>query len=209
MARDLASSDRDGGLIVWGRQAMASASEVEHYREVEEMARRASTVVVGRILGPGPERVLHGDPGTGDVLTYPSTLIEVIDSLAGTRDTRPGDVLVLEGFVAPAEEGKGTVAVLFLRDKQDDEYGVRIPGVSDSEKGLYRLVSHQGVFIDRGDGVPINPIVEVTRLLDSFEDIPLDEFIFGDNLPDPRNNPIAAEMRNTTMLDLLTLLASA
>lgn len=202
----LADSSVDGGLILWGNQTMFGVVEVERYERLEDLAQRASTVVVGTVLGAGPSREVHGDPGTDDVVTYESTEIEVIEVLAGTREVRAGDRLIVESFRAPSKEGVGTVAVLFLRNKQDTNIGEPNPKALPGEAGIYRLISHQGVFIDRGDGVPVNPISEVMRLIESGDEVPLDEFVFGDNVPRAETQPIAAQARALTMDELLQLI---
>jgi len=201
----LVESSTEQALITWGRQALPGASEVEFYQSIDSMTQASSAVVVARIVGPGPTREVRGDEGTEDVLVYESTEIEVIEALGGTRPVNAGDSLWVEGFVGPTADAVGTVALYFLRRKGDNLQGERRPNALPGESDRWRLISSQGVIIDRGDGVPISPIREVLQLVELGAEIPLDEFIFREERPDPNLYPIAAELRDLTMLALLDL----
>ncbi len=131
--------------------------------------------------------------------------------LGGSRALRGGDRIRVEVFRPFGNDAAGSTAVLFVRSKQDDRQGRPNPKALASEVGLWRLVSHQGVYVDRGDGVPINPISEATRLVASSASrtVPLDEFVFGNNLPNPSEQPVAAQARKLTMDEFLRVVIDA
>lgn len=209
LANMLRQSSLEDGLILWGTQTVVAGWEVEQYTDFAEMASRASVVVVARVVGRGPDRHLEGDPGTDDKLTYSSTEIEVVESLAGDASIRAGDRLIVEHFAPSAAAGIDTVGLFFLRYKLHNRMGEEYEQARQEEAGLYRLISHQGVFIDRGDGVPIGPQIEVLRLLDSGLDMPLDEFVFDGPPPDPSEYQLAATARNMSMDELIALVRRA
>ena len=202
LAAIMAASDASAALEAWGYDPVPAATEVEWFSTLEEMTTRASLVVVGRIIGPGPQRQLHGDPGTGDSLVYGSYMVEVIAALGGTRDATPGDMLRVEGSGPQSEKAVDTVAILFLRLKSDDHQGRADPNALNAERGLYRLVSSQGVFIDRGDGVPVNPFKEAQLASMLGEGTPT-EVALGPNLHRHGMAPVAATVREMTVTELI------
>lgn len=202
-ASALRSTPLELSLAAWAEQTVLATSEGEQYDSVESMSRRASSVVVGKVLGPGPVRRLPR--GT----VYESLQVEVLDALAGTRSLEPGDHVRVEMPHAP-HEVKGRVAVFFLRCNQDDSDGNLNSDVPASEAGIFRLLGHQGVFVDRGDGVPINPITEALLLLTGDEDeVRLAEFVFIDNAPTRRDQPVAVQARRLTMEEFLRTVIAA
>ena len=56
-----------------------------------------------------------------------------------------------------------------------------------------------------------NPISEATRLVASgaSRTVPLDEFVFGDNLQNPSEQPVAAQARKLTMDEFLRVVIDA
>ena len=199
----LATSPLDGALSMWGFPPGAAVFEVEHYRHLEDMSRNASVVIVGQVVGPGPSRRIVGD-SPDDALVYQSVEVEVIERLADDPAVVRGDRLTVEQL-GLTDQGVGSVAVFFLRDKQHDSQGRPSPSARPDEVGVYRPVSHQGVFVDRGDGTPVGPMIEATRLSDSHLEMSLDEFIWTGPEPDPTGYPLAAQTRNLLMSDFLMI----
>ncbi|MDX1468227.1 MAG: hypothetical protein R3258_02695 [Acidimicrobiia bacterium] len=187
------------------------ATEAERFGSLDDIARDSSVAVLARVVSPGPSRVIAGDEGTEDVLVYESVIVEILDVMSGhmSEAHQIGDLLVLEQVGTPPEDAIGTTAVLFLRDKQD-MFG--FPSDAEprpEEEGLYRLVSSQGVFIDRGDGVAVNPIIEMVRFMRSGEPGTFTDFVFDDSISINQDTyPVAAVARQMTLTELIDLIAS-
>ncbi len=203
----LQSTPLELSLAVWAAQTVLAAGEAEHYETVEAMTRHASAVVVGQVLGQGPvRRMIRG----GRAVVFESLQVEVLYALAGTRHLEPGDQVRVEMLAAP-DDAKGRAAVLFLRCNQDDTDGNVDPNVPAYEAGVYRLVGSQGVFVDRGDGVPVNPITEAMRLTinGDHNELRLDQFILSDDVPKREEQPVAAQARGLSMTDFLQIIIAA
>jgi hypothetical protein len=101
-------------------------------------------------------------------------------------------------------EAQGSVAVFFLRCNQDDSAGIINPDAPASEAGIYRLVGDEGVFVDRGDGFPVNPIAEARRLANADSDeVPPDQSLSGDEGPARAERLLAVQARQLTMEEFL------
>ncbi len=181
----LAAGDASSRLAFWGAQATVAASSLEYTPTLDDLAERSSAIVVGTIVGVGDARVIEGDSGTDDAVAYPSVEVEIAAYAGGSRRLAGGDRILVElfGAVTGADAPQGSVAVLFLRHKRDGVDGQPFAAF-ESEPDVWRLVNDDSVFVDRGDGVAVNPLAEAVGL-------------------DAGANPVAAELDGWTISELL------
>jgi hypothetical protein len=201
----LSASDLGDATEVGLSQVPFAALEAETFVSLDDIAARSSAVVVARIVGPRPNREVRGD-ADGDVLSLSSVELEVLEYLAGTRTLEAGERLLLEPMLPMPEVAADTVWVMFLRSKEDDVQGRPNPEALPVEAGIWRQVNSQGLFIDRGDGLVVNPVkaAEVWAQVES-PDQSLVEFVAGydgRDSTDPVESDVAG-MRTEELLDQL------
>lgn len=189
----------------WGSQDPVAVMESERFESLVDIKRRSSAVVVARLGAELEPHVVEGDAGTGDVVSFARYELTVVEALAGTRTVEPGQELVLEfaiGFPPPAHE---QVVILFLRFMRDGFDGRPNPEwVSLPE--TWRLVNSQGVFVDSGDGRPVNPIAVVRAWEGQGGVVALEEFVVSGYDPSLSSDPVERETAEMTTVDLLDFL---
>lgn len=191
-------------LGFWSSQAQTEGSSYEWQPSLEQMTLTSSAVIRGRVIGLAEGREIVGDT-PDDRVAYPSVALEVVEVYGGTRSLAAGQAIRLEvasgmSDMSDPVAGAGSGALLFLRHLQDGPTGSPDAAFA-GEPDAWRLVSPQGVVIDRGDGRAVFPITE--RLLMEHESRPPQDlvvWVFDDGRPsDPRRFPITHELRGRDM----------
>lgn len=192
-------------LRFWGSQASLGAASYETGDGLDDVGRRSSAVVIGRVADFPEPRVVRGD-ADGDVVTYGRMTVEVLEFIGGPRGVTAGQTLTVEMSVEPAggAEALDTVAILLLRHKKDGPDGRPMAEFSE-EPDVWRLISDQGVFVDRGDGIAVNPILAAAHLAETGSRVPIDDFVDGDDLSSI-TDPVARDVQGLSIADLLTRL---
>lgn len=190
----------DAGLA----QSAFGGSEIESFKGLADIRDRSSAVVVARVLGAGPERIISGD-AQADTLKMTSIRIEVIEFLAGTRKVEVGEVLVMEPMYPIPESVFGSVWIFFLRSKEDDVFGRPYPGALPAEEGIWRDVNSQGKFVDAGLGRPVNPMTLAAAWDASGRPGSLLDFAAAYD-PSTSKDPVEVDVSSMTTAELLEFL---
>jgi hypothetical protein len=130
----------DGWRALLGFVAGGGADEAESFRSLEEMAGKSDAVVVGSIEGLARvDEVQPGGSAGRDSASVPSTVLRIRVG-EGSPDRQQGDLIELSSFgvrLTDADVARSTArALIFLRWREDNH--------------TYRLVSSQGLIVDRG-----------------------------------------------------------
>lgn len=203
----LEKSSLSAGLEVGMSQTTSAGIEIEYFSGLSDIRDRSSAVIVGRVLGSGPGRVIVGDV-PNDVLTMESIEIEVIEFLAGTRTVEVGEVLLMEPMQPVSEIAHDTVWILFLRNKQDDGRGMPNSNALESEIGIWRQVNSQGMYVDTGQGHPVNPVAVAAAWGRGDRTRSLEEFAVSVYDPSLSADPVEREVAAMTTAELLDFLRS-
>ena len=204
MANEGASGLDEDVLAAWGSAADLTSAFFENPPGLENITTRSSAVVVGRVIGRGDTQSVVGDT-PDDVVQIPSMIVEIIEPLGGPRALQPGARITLRGLGVPpdVETLEQSEAVMFLRHLRDGFDGRPEPSFAE-EADEWRLVSLEGVVVDRGDGRMVAPIGEVTQMLEADAGPDLEAWLTSDHAEFAGSEPsVTRDVRDLTRDDLL------
>lgn len=167
----------------WGQRAFVGALEHGVVRTAEEMAKNATAVIIGRVVGhvDGPAIQENDGEDAADMPEADSTfilqgaVIAVEELIAGELPVG-GETIVLGGGYRtadqPSKEAETGSALMFLvwsGQGYEEGWAVAPPEVEAWNRAGYHLISSQGLYLPAKEGSH-NPIAEVTE--EGYDDDP-------------------------------------